>query len=98
MNKMLDTLTIAKDLERAGDTPAHAEALASIFARVFDDHAVTKSDLREAFDKLDHKIDEKFGILDHKITQHTLNLFVGMSAVMLAIVGVATTIVVTHIQ
>ena len=109
MSSMIDTLAIAKQLQEAGDTPQHAEALANILGRTLQENTVTKHDLREAvavldrkidekFGILDHKIDEKFGILDHKITTHTLNLFLGLSGTMIAVVGIATTIIVTHIK
>ncbi len=98
MSSMIDTLAIAKQLQEAGDTPQHAEALANIFGKALQENVATKRDLREAFTALDHKIDEKFGILDHKITTHTLNLFLGLSGTMIAVVGIATTIIVTHIK
>lgn len=98
MTSMIDTLAISKKLQAAGDTPQHADALADVLGHALKESVATKRDLEEAVARLDHKIDEKFGILDHKITQHTLNLFMGISAVMLAIVGVATTIIVTHVK
>ena len=66
---MIDTLAIAKQLQEAGDTPQHAEALANILGRTLQENTVTKHDLREAVAVLDRKIDEKFGILDHKIDE-----------------------------
>ncbi len=69
MSSMIDTLAIAKQLQEAGDTPQHAEALANILGRTLQENTVTKHDLREAVAVLDRKIDEKFGILDHKIDE-----------------------------
>ncbi len=67
MSSMLDTLAISKRLQKAGDTPEHAEAVAEVFGMVFQENVVTKADLREACDKLDKKIDSVGATLDKKI-------------------------------
>ncbi len=106
---MIDTLSISKSLQEAGDTQEYAETLAGIFRTVFQENAVTKDDICEAFAGLDRKIDdkfgifgrkldEKFGIFDRKITGHALNLFFGLSGVTIATVGVAAIVLVTHLK
>ena len=67
MSSMLDTLAISKRLQKAGDTPEHAEAVAEVFGMVFQENVITKADLREACDKLDKKIDAVASTLDGKI-------------------------------
>ena len=64
---MIDTLAISKRLQKAGDTPEHADAVAEVFGMVLQENVVTKSDLREACDKLDKKIDSVAARLDKKI-------------------------------
>ena len=67
MSSMIDTLAISKRLQKAGDTPEHADAVAEVFGMVLQENVVTKSDLREACDKLDKKIDSVAASLDKKI-------------------------------
>ena len=67
MSSMIDTLAISKRLQKAGDTPEHADAVAEVFGMVLQENVVTKSDLREACDKLDKKIDSVAASLDGKI-------------------------------
>lgn len=67
MSSMIDTLAISKRLQKAGDTPEHADAVAEVFGMVLQENVVTKSDLREACDKLDKKIDSVAARLDGKI-------------------------------
>ncbi|MDH2909750.1 MAG: hypothetical protein PXZ07_06510 [Candidatus Eremiobacteraeota bacterium] len=64
---MIDTLAISKRLQKAGDTPEHAEAVAEVFGMVFQENVVTKTDLRDACEKLDKKIDTVAASLDKKI-------------------------------
>ncbi len=108
-NSMIDTLSISKTLQEAGDTQEYAETLAGIFRTVFQENAVTQDDIREAFAGLDRKlddkfgmfgrnIDDKFGMFGRKITGHTLNLFFGLSGVMIATVGVAAVVLVAHLK
>jgi|GEM_PF-3234564 len=63
----IDTLAISKRLQKAGDTPEHAEAVAEVFGMVLQENVVTKADLREECDKLDKKIDAVAATLDKKI-------------------------------
>ena len=67
MSSMLDTLAISKRLQKAGDSLEHAEAVAEVFGMVFQENVVTKSDLRDACEKLDKKIDTVAATLDKKI-------------------------------
>ena len=67
MSSMIDTLAISKRLQKAGDTPEHADAVAEVFGMVLQENVVTKSDLREACEKLDKKIDSVAASLDKKI-------------------------------
>ncbi|MGC8484601.1 MAG: hypothetical protein ACP5O6_03055 [Candidatus Baltobacteraceae bacterium] len=67
MSSMIDTLAISKRLKKAGDSPEHAEAVAEFFGMVFQENVVTKSDLRDACEKLDKKIDTVAANLDKKI-------------------------------
>ena len=67
MSSMLDTLAISKRLQKAGDSLEHAEAVAEVFGMVFQENVVTKSDLRDACEKLDKKIDTVAEALDKKI-------------------------------
>ena len=67
MSSMLDTLAISKRLQKAGDSLEHAEAVAEVFGMVFQENVVTKSDLRDACEKLDKKIDAVGATLDKKI-------------------------------
>ena len=130
-NSMIDTLSISKTLQEAGDTQEYAETLAGIFRTVFQENAVTKDDIREAFTELGRNIDDKFGVFGRniddkfgvfgrniddkfgmfgrniddkfgmfgrKITGHTLNLFFGLSGVMIATVGVAAVVLVAHLK
>ncbi len=66
---MIDTLSISKSLQEAGDTQEYAETLAGIFRTVFQENAVTKDDICEAFAGLDRKIDDKFGIFGRKLDE-----------------------------
>ena len=67
MSSMIDTLAISKRLQKAGDTPEHADAVAEVFGMVLQENVVTKADLREACDKLDKKIESVAASLDKKI-------------------------------
>ncbi len=67
MSSMIDTLAISKRLQKAGDTPEHADAVAEVFGMVLQENVVTKTDLREACDKLDKKIESVAARLDGKI-------------------------------
>ncbi len=67
MSSMIDTLAISKRLQKAGDTPEHADAVAEVFGMVLQENVVTKTDLREACDKLDRKIESVAASLDKKI-------------------------------
>ena len=105
MSNMIDTLAIAKQLQEAGDTPQHAEALANILGRTLQETSVTKHDLREAVATLDRKIDEKFGILDHKIDTVEQKLdsklsrsILGLFAAQSAVIAIATSLVLAHIK
>ncbi|NNN00192.1 MAG: hypothetical protein HKL91_10380 [Candidatus Eremiobacteraeota bacterium] len=64
---MIDTLAIAKRLQKAGDTAEHAEAVAEVFGMVLQENVVTKTDLRDACEKLDKQIDTVAARLDGKI-------------------------------
>ncbi len=67
MSSMIDTLAISKRLQKAGDTPEHAEAVAEVYGMVLQENVVTTADLREACDKLDKKIESVAARLDGKI-------------------------------
>ncbi len=94
MSSMIDTLAIAKQLQEAGDTPQHAEALANILGRTLQETTVTKHDLREAIAALDHKIDTVEQKLDSKLSRSILGLFAAQSAV----IAIATSLVLAHIK
>ena len=57
MSSMIDTLAISKRLQRAGDSPEHADAVAEVFGMLLQENVVTKVDLRDACNVLDKKID-----------------------------------------
>ena len=96
---MIDTLALAKRLQKAGDTPEHAEALAEALAGGLNDHVATKSDvtalkseLKSDIAVLDAKIDTIASKLDAKIGAAALSLFIGFTAVM----SVATALILTR--
>ena len=67
MSSMIDTLAISKRLQRAGDSPEHADAVAEVFGMLLQENVVTKVDLRDSCDLLDKKIDTVAATLDKKI-------------------------------
>ncbi len=67
MSSMIDTLAISKRLQRAGDSPEHADAVAEVFGMLLQENVVTKVDLRDACNVLDKKIDTVAATLDKKI-------------------------------
>ena len=74
MSSMIDTLAISKRLQRAGDTPEHADAVAEVFGMLLQENVVTKVDLRDACNVLDKKIDTVAATLDKKIDMVAVNL------------------------
>ncbi len=67
MSSMIDTLAISKRLQRAGDTPEHADAVAEVFGMLLQENVVRKVDLRDACNRLDEKVDTVAETLDKKI-------------------------------
>ncbi len=67
MSSMIDTLAISKRLQRAGDTPEHADAVAEVFGMLLQENVVRKVDLRDACNRLDEKVDTVAATLDKKI-------------------------------
>ncbi len=67
MSSMIDTLAISKRLQRAGDSPEHADAVAEVFGMLLQENVVTKVDLRDSCDLLDKKIDTVAATLYKKI-------------------------------
>ncbi len=74
MSSMIDTLAISKRLQRAGDSPEHADAVAEVFGMLLQENVVTKVDLRDACNVLDKKIDTVAATLDKKIDTVAANL------------------------
>ena len=74
MSSMIDTLAISKRLQRAGDTPEHADAVAEVFGMLLQENVVRKVDLRDACNRLDEKVDTVAATLDKKIDMVAVNL------------------------